>query len=251
MERTDKVRMFLDLHRPGSPLLLPNPWDVGSARLIASLGFEALATTSSGFAGTLGRLDGNVTSDEALRHAGAIASATSLPVSADLENGFGHQPEAVAETVRQAAAAGLAGCSIEDYSGDETGPIYDATLAAERVAAVDAPVNVLPRSDGRAALRRGRRTHPCRRGPLPGHTRRGAAGGSGICAGRGGRADGPGGVGEGVPGGVPDLNPARGLQYVYREAHLCQERRTQPTGYRRGALPRFRKQRDLRLGLLW
>ena len=135
MDRIDKVRQFLDLHRPGTPLLLPNPWDVGSSRLIASMGFEALATTSSGFAGTLGRHDGNVTRDEALSHAAAIANATSLPISADLENGFGHDPMQVADTVRRAAAVGLAGCSIEDFRGDEKDPIYDASLAAERVAA--------------------------------------------------------------------------------------------------------------------
>lgn len=126
---------FLDLHVPGRPLLMPNPWDVGSARILAHLGFPALATTSSGFAATLGRFDGSVTRDEAIEHAAAIAAAVDVPVSADLENGFADDPAGVAETVRLARAAGLAGCSVEDATGRDDEPIYDATLAAERVAA--------------------------------------------------------------------------------------------------------------------
>ncbi len=126
---------FAELHRSGAPLLLPNPWDVGTARLFASLGFSALATTSSGHAATLGRLDGRVSRDEALQHAAAIVAATPLPVSADLENGFGHEPADVAETVKLAVGVGLAGCSIEDYSQDPAAPFYPAELAAERVAA--------------------------------------------------------------------------------------------------------------------
>jgi len=126
---------FRELHRPGNPLLMPNPWDAGSAKLLAWLGFEALATTSSGFAATLGRLDGSVTREEALVHAGAIVAATDLPVSADLENCFAHDPEGVAETARGAVAAGLAGFSVEDYSGDDAKPIYERELAAERVRA--------------------------------------------------------------------------------------------------------------------
>src|SRR5579859_908848 len=106
--QTDKAVRFLDLHRPGTPLLLPNPWDQGSARLLASFGFQALATTSSGFAATLGRLDGSVTRDEALAHAAAIVAATDLPVSADLENCFADDPDGVALTVTGAAEAGLA-----------------------------------------------------------------------------------------------------------------------------------------------
>src|SRR3982751_4331040 len=109
---------FLELHRRDRPLLIPNPWDVGSAKLLESIGFEALATTSSGFAATLGRLDGSVTRDEAIEHAAAIVAATELPVSADLENGFADDAAGVAETVRLALGAGLAGCSIEDWSGD-------------------------------------------------------------------------------------------------------------------------------------
>jgi 2-methylisocitrate lyase-like PEP mutase family enzyme len=126
---------FLSLHQAGKPLLLPNPWDVGSAKLLESLGFQALATTSSGFAATLGRLDGSVTRDEALAHAGTIVAATELPVSADLENGFADEPDGVGQTVRLAIDAGLAGCSIEDFTGREDDPIYPLELAAERVAA--------------------------------------------------------------------------------------------------------------------
>src|SRR3954468_19387107 len=108
---------FLDLHTPGTPLLMPNPWDAGSAKLLASLGFQALATTSSGFAATLGRLDGSVTRDEAIEHSRVIVAATDVPVSADLENGFAEQPDDVAETIALAIDAGLAGCSIEDSPG--------------------------------------------------------------------------------------------------------------------------------------
>jgi 2-methylisocitrate lyase-like PEP mutase family enzyme len=134
-EQADLARRFLALHTPGDPLLLPNPWDAGSARLLASLGFRALASTSSGFAATLGRLDGSVSRDEALAHAAALVSATDLPVSADLENGFGEAPKAVAETVAGALDAGLAGCSIEDFTGRADAPIYELALARERIAA--------------------------------------------------------------------------------------------------------------------
>ncbi len=133
--QAQRAQRFLALHRPGQPLLLPNPWDAGSARLLAALGFEALATTSSGFAATLGRLDGSVTRDEALTHAAAIVAATDLPVSADLENGFADAPEEVAATAAGAVAAGLAGFSVEDYSGREGEPIYERSLATERIAA--------------------------------------------------------------------------------------------------------------------
>jgi 2-methylisocitrate lyase-like PEP mutase family enzyme len=132
--QTEKAARFLELHRPGNPLLLPNPWDQGSAKLLASLGFQALATTSSGFAMTLGRPDGSVSRDEALAHAAAIVAATDLPVSADLENCFADDPDGVARTVALAAETGLAGCSIEDFTGDDE-TIYDIGLAAERVAA--------------------------------------------------------------------------------------------------------------------
>jgi 2-methylisocitrate lyase-like PEP mutase family enzyme len=133
--QTEKADRFLALHRGDGPLLMPNAWDRGSAVLLASLGFASLATTSSGFAATLGRRDGGVTRDEALTHAAALVDATDVPVSADLENCFAHDPDGVAETVAAAADTGLAGCSVEDYSGRADDDIYDAGLAAERVAA--------------------------------------------------------------------------------------------------------------------
>jgi len=123
---------FLSLHIKGRPLLQPNAWDAGSARILAALGFGAIATTSSGFAATLGRRDGHITRDEALAHCRALSAAVDIPVAADLENCFADQPEGVAETVALAADTGLAGCSVEDWSGSE---IYDRTLAFERVAA--------------------------------------------------------------------------------------------------------------------
>ncbi len=137
MASTDQAALaarFLELHRPGAPLLIPNPWDIGSARLLAALGFEALATTSSGFAASLGRLDGSVTRDEAITHAAQIVSASDVPVSADLENGFADDPEGVAETARLAVGAGLAGFSVEDWSRDREA-IYEPEAATERVAA--------------------------------------------------------------------------------------------------------------------
>jgi 2-methylisocitrate lyase-like PEP mutase family enzyme len=133
--QTEKAARFLELHQPGSPLLLPNPWDQGSAKLLAALGFQALATTSSGFAATLGRSDGSVSREEALEHAAAIVAATDLPVSADLENCFADDPDGVAQTVALAVGTGLAGCSVEDFTGNDDEPIYDIGLAAERVAA--------------------------------------------------------------------------------------------------------------------
>ena len=126
---------FLALHQRDHPLLLPNPWDPGSARLFAALGFDALATTSSGFAATLGRLDGSVTREEALENAAAIAAAVDVPVTADLENGYADDADGVAVTVAGAREAGLAGCSIEDFTGEQDRPIYDVEAAADRVAA--------------------------------------------------------------------------------------------------------------------
>jgi 2-methylisocitrate lyase-like PEP mutase family enzyme len=134
-DQADRAKRFLALHEAEKPLLLPNPWDRGSAKLFASLGFEALATTSSGSAATLGRLDGAMTAEEALASAAEIVEATALPVSADLENGFADDPEGVAETLRLALAAGLAGASIEDYSGGDEASLYEIGHAAERVAA--------------------------------------------------------------------------------------------------------------------
>lgn len=134
-EISARAERFAALHRPGQPLVLPNPWDVGTARVLASLGFAALATTSAGFAFSRGRKDGAISRDDALAHAAEIVAATDLPVSADLENGFGHRPEDAAETILQAGAIGLAGASIEDASGNPDAPIYDRSLARERIAA--------------------------------------------------------------------------------------------------------------------
>src|SRR5438309_7937949 len=129
---------FLALHVKAQPLPQPSAWDVGSARILASLGFAAIATTSSGFAATLGRRDGHVTRDEVLTHCRELAAAVDIPVAADTENGFADEPEGVAETVRLAAATGLAGCSIEDWSS-HLDVIYDRSAAVDRVwAAVEA-----------------------------------------------------------------------------------------------------------------
>lgn len=127
-----RAHSFLELHRPGRPLLCPNPWDPGSARLLASLGFEALATTSSGFAASLGRLDGEPSPEQSIAAAAAIAAAVAVPVTADLEDGYANSPDGVAATVRSAVSAGLAGCSIEDW---HAGGVYPRDVAAARVAA--------------------------------------------------------------------------------------------------------------------
>ncbi len=128
---------FRELHEQADIFVMPNPWDTGTARILAALGFPALATTSAGFAFSLGRRDacGAVSRDEALEHASTIVLATELPVSADLENGYADAPDAVAATVRLAAETGLAGCSIEDATGLENDPIYPHELAVERIAA--------------------------------------------------------------------------------------------------------------------
>jgi 2-methylisocitrate lyase-like PEP mutase family enzyme len=127
-----KVETFQRLHA-GEPFVIPNPWDAGSAKVLEKLGFKALATTSSGFAFTLGRRDGDVTLDEVIAHTSILAAATHLPVSVDLENGYGPEPEDAARAVAAAAAAGAAGGSIEDY--DPSGRIYELGHATERVAA--------------------------------------------------------------------------------------------------------------------
>ena len=130
-----RAARFLEMHRPGAPLVILNPWDLGSARMLAALGARALATTSSGFAFTRGRTDGgNVSRDAALEHAAEMAGAVSVPVSADLENGYGESPEEAAETVRLAAAAGLAGRSVEDTDLPSQGA-YSFELSAERIRA--------------------------------------------------------------------------------------------------------------------
>jgi 2-methylisocitrate lyase-like PEP mutase family enzyme len=131
----DKAERFLELHHGPQPLLIPNPWDAGSAKLLESLGFAALATTSSGFAATLGRPDGSVSREEAIAHGAAIATAASVPVSADLEDCYADEPDGVAETVRLAIKAGLAGCSVEDFTRDGGGSIFDRGRATDRVTA--------------------------------------------------------------------------------------------------------------------
>src|SRR5262245_53030102 len=129
-----KAELFRQLHE-GPCFIIPNPWDVSSAKILAGLGFSALATSSAASAAGIGKRDGELTRDEALAHSRAIVEATALPVSADLENGFGDSPEAVAETVRRAAEAGLVGCTIEDTTGNTAQPLYDFSLAVERIAA--------------------------------------------------------------------------------------------------------------------
>ena len=139
-----KARRFQALHQREGLFLIPNPWDAGSARVLEKLGFEALATSSGAFAGTLGRRDGRVTREEALAYARAVVEAVDLPVSADLENGFGDAPETVAETIRLAAEAGLVGGSIEDYTGNKERPLYAVGHATERVAAAVSAARALP-----------------------------------------------------------------------------------------------------------
>ena len=135
MNQSDKALRFKSLHQQRGAFVIPNPWDAGSARILAGLGFQALATSSGACAGTLGRRDGRVTRDEALAHARAIVAATDLPVSADLEKGFGDAPEDAATTIRFAGETGLVGGSIEDATGDKDRPIYALAHATERVAA--------------------------------------------------------------------------------------------------------------------
>jgi 2-methylisocitrate lyase-like PEP mutase family enzyme len=131
----ERAAQFLRLHQPGHPLLMHNAWDIGSAVLLASLGFEALATTSGGFATSKGRLDGTMSRDEVLDHVEDLVGATTLPLSADLENCFAHDPDGVADTARQAIDAGVAGFSVEDFTRDAKDPIYEIDLATERVRA--------------------------------------------------------------------------------------------------------------------
>jgi len=153
--QSEKAIRFAELHRRPGAFVIPNPWDAGSARMLASLGFEALATSSGASAGTLGRRDGRVSRDEALAHAAAIVGATDLPVSADLERGFGDAPAYVAETIRLASGVGLVGASIEDATGVAERPLYGMEEAVARVrAAVEAarglafPFMLVARAEG-------------------------------------------------------------------------------------------------------
>lgn len=139
-----KADAFYALHHGPSAFIIPNPWDRGTARLLAHLGFKALATTSMGYAFSIGQRDNTLTRDQTFANAADLASATALPVSADLENGFGDAPETVAETIRLTSATGIVGGSIEDSSGRLDAPIYDFALAVERVAAAVAAAKSLP-----------------------------------------------------------------------------------------------------------
>jgi 2-methylisocitrate lyase-like PEP mutase family enzyme len=143
LSQTEKARIFRALHQRDKAFIIPNPWDAGSARLLAHLGYEALATTSAGYAFSAGRLDNTIERDEMMTHVAAIAAATPLPVSADLENGFGDSTDAVAETIRLAAAAGLAGCSIEDMSREDRA-IYELEHAVDRIRAASEVARRLP-----------------------------------------------------------------------------------------------------------
>lgn len=133
--QAEKVAQFQRLHEADGAFLIPNPWDIGSAVRLQSLGYPALATTSSGFAFTLGRMDMQVTLDEKIEHCRQLAASTTVPVNADLEKGFADEPDGVADCIRRAAATGLAGASIEDATGDKAKPIYDFSYAVERIAA--------------------------------------------------------------------------------------------------------------------
>jgi len=143
MTQDEKAVRFRALHDRGA-FVIPNPWDVGSARILAGLGFQALATSSAASAAAIGRKDGGLTRDQALAHARTIVDATDLPVSADLEKGFGDEPAIVAETIRLAAGVGLVGCTIEDTTGNPDHPLYDFGLAVERIAEAAEAAHSLP-----------------------------------------------------------------------------------------------------------
>jgi 2-methylisocitrate lyase-like PEP mutase family enzyme len=144
LTQAEKGRVFAELHKRDEAFIIPNPWDVGSARLLAHLGFEALATSSAGYAFSVGKPDNAVGRDGTLAHAAAVAAATDLPVSIDLENGFGDAPAVVAETIRLAAATGAVGGSIEDSTGRADDPLYERTLAVARIQAAADVVHHLP-----------------------------------------------------------------------------------------------------------
>ncbi len=144
LTQSEKGRAFRALHARDRAFIIPNPWDIGTARLLAQIGFEALATTSAGYAFSAGKQDNTIGRNEMMNHIRAIVSATDLPVSADLENGFGDTPEIVAETIRLGAVAGLAGGSIEDMSRQAGHPVYEFEHAVERVRAAAEAVHSLP-----------------------------------------------------------------------------------------------------------
>ena len=145
MDQDDKATYFRELHVPGDPFIIPNAYDVGSAKMLAGLGAKAIATTSSGYAFTLGRPDmGNVTRDEMLDHCEDLAKAVKVPVSADLENGFAHDPDGVAETVELAAETGIVGCTLEDSTMDSAHPSYDFEIAVARMAAAVEAAEAMP-----------------------------------------------------------------------------------------------------------
>ena len=144
LTQAEKGVAFEAVHKQPGTFIIPNPWDVGSARLLANAGFEALATSSAGYAFSVGKADNAVGRDGTLSHAQAVAEATDLPLSIDLENGFGDAPAVVAETIRLAAATGAVGGSIEDATGRQADPIYDRVLAIERIRAAAEVVRVLP-----------------------------------------------------------------------------------------------------------
>ena len=189
-----KATVFRALHQDGV-FVIPNPWDIGTARILESLGFPALATTSSGFAQSLGRADGQVTLDEKLEHCRSLAAATRVPISVDTENCFGDSPEEVATCIRRVAETGVVGASVEDYTGDPSAPLYDFTLAVESVCRRGGrPLTIVSfRLDGAcgavaAVNARCRRSHPAARGV------RGGGGRRGLCAGAQDPRRGPGGL---------------------------------------------------------
>jgi 2-methylisocitrate lyase-like PEP mutase family enzyme len=144
VSQEEKAERFASLHSQSGFFVIPNPWDIGSARILEGIGFQALATTSSGFAQTLGRIDGQVSLEEKLHHCEELASSTDVPISADMENCFGDDPEDVALCIRLVAATGVVGASIEDFTGDPLNPIYELSLAVDRVAAAVEVAGSLP-----------------------------------------------------------------------------------------------------------
>lgn len=144
MTQSERAKIFRALHQRNEAFIIPNPWNVGTARMLAHLGFEALATTSMGYAFSVGQRDNTLDREQTLAYAAAVVSATDLPVSADLENGFGDAPEAAAETIRRAASVGLVGGSIEDATGGRGGPIYELGHSVERLQAAVEAARSLP-----------------------------------------------------------------------------------------------------------